>query len=97
MRSQNTEEVEPTVKVKLIELALNYFSKVNEYSSPKRYHNYIVKGILLFNFLGLNNFSYLYLQNTKILYQNPDVYNKYIEYLVCRKYNIISDAAECYF
>ena len=29
MKSQNTEEFEPTVKVKLIELALNYFSKVN--------------------------------------------------------------------
>ena len=57
MRSPYTEEVEPTVKVKLIELALNYFNKVNEYSSPKRYHNYIVKGILLFNYLGLNNFS----------------------------------------
>ena len=49
------------------------------------------------NFKQKNYYSYLFID--QISKSKPDLkyYHKYLEYLVCRKYNIISDASVCYF
>ncbi|KAM3131735.1 hypothetical protein pb186bvf_016131 [Paramecium bursaria] len=94
MMSNNQCSYEPTVKVKLLEIALSYINNSQKINDS---HNYIIKGMLLMNFIQKNHYSYLFID--QISQNNHDLkyYHKYLEYLVCRKYNIISDASECYF
>ncbi|KAM3142568.1 hypothetical protein pb186bvf_005227 [Paramecium bursaria] len=83
-----------TVTHKLVGLGLSYLQRAIQ--NPKRIHNDMIKGIIILNFLRLNHLSIMCLDSQVEKYPHLQSYYKYIEYLVCLKYNIISDAADCY-
>ncbi|KAM3131736.1 hypothetical protein pb186bvf_016132 [Paramecium bursaria] len=95
MASSYNQQIYPTVKVRLLEIALSYFNQIKQNSIEG--HNNIVKGMILMNFAQKNNLSYLLIDQLSKSNSDLKCYQKYLEYLICRKYSIISDASECYF
>ncbi|CAD8065005.1 unnamed protein product [Paramecium primaurelia] len=74
--------------------------KINkQFNDSQTFHCAMVKFILLLNYADNNHITYQYL-NHKIEQGQCDKYEPYLQYLeclICKKFNVISDATELYF